>query len=185
MLLHFTNPGNTYPYTCTEQWFNPLMLWLTALSTSLVWLFLKYILFRERNYPPKLSFAFPCFCYKSALLNFERNCHAAQYLCPIKDCIEDYYKAFKEKIQQNNNLVIYFESIKNCDKSIVWHFLFGINTNLPTLLAIPSLCLFISQGKRKREEISLRKWKSYTVPCWPYEWFLLSSAVIGNGNVPR
>lgn len=58
----------------------------------------------ERNYPPKLSFAFPCLTLQSFAAKFRRNCHVAQYLCPIQDCIEDYDKVFKERIQQNNNL---------------------------------------------------------------------------------
>lgn len=62
----------------------------------------------ERNYPPKLSFAFPCLMLQSCAAKFRRrNCHVAQYLCPMQDCVEDYDKVFEEKIQQNNNLSLY------------------------------------------------------------------------------
>lgn len=45
----------------------------------------------ERNYPPQLSFAFPCLTLQSCEAKFKRrNYNVAQYLCPIQDCIENY-----------------------------------------------------------------------------------------------
>jgi len=66
--------------------------------------FVRHSFQGERNYPPKLSFVFPCLMLKSCAAKFRRrNCHVAQCLCPVHDCIEHYDKVFNEKILQNNN----------------------------------------------------------------------------------
>lgn len=52
----------------------------------------------ERNYPPKLLFAFPCLILQTSDAKFKRsNYNVAQYLCPVQDCIDDYWESFQRK----------------------------------------------------------------------------------------